>query len=106
MGDQFQFKFTPYQRCFKQPLRTSHGVWQIREGIIITLTDQSGKIAQGEIAPVPWFGSETLAQALEFCQQLGEIVNADDIAAIPSYLPACQFAFESALLNLIPTQSN
>jgi O-succinylbenzoate synthase len=105
-ADQLKFKFELYQRCFKQPLRTSHGVWQIREGIIITLTDQSGKIAQGEIAPVPWFGSETLAQALEFCQQLGEIVNATDITAIPCYLPACQFAFESALLNLIPTQPN
>jgi o-succinylbenzoate synthase len=106
MGDRFKFKFELYQRRFKQPLRTSHGVWQIREGIIINLTDKIGKIAQGEIAPLPWFGSETIAQALKFCQQLGEIVSADDIAAIPSYLPACQFAFESALLNLIPTQPN
>jgi o-succinylbenzoate synthase len=106
MGNRFKFKFELYQRRFKQPLRTSHGVWRIREGIIISLTAQSGKTAQGEIAPLPWFGSETLAQALEFCQKLGEIVSADDIAAIPDYLPACQFAFESALLNLISTQSD
>ncbi|MGL6341432.1 MAG: o-succinylbenzoate synthase [Waterburya sp.] len=106
MEDRFKFKFELYQRRFKQPLRTSHGVWQVREGIIISLIDQNGKTAQGEIAPLPWFGSETIAQSLEFCQKLGEKVNLDDIAAIPSYLPACQFAFESALLNLISTQSN
>jgi o-succinylbenzoate synthase len=104
MDDKFKFKFELYQRRFKQPLRTSHGVWRIREGIIISLTDQVGKIAQGEIAPLPWFGSETIAQAFKFCQKLEEKVSCDDIAAIPSCLPACQFAFESALLNLISTQ--
>lgn len=106
MGNRFKFKFELYQRRFKQPLRTSHGVWRIREGIIISLTAQSGKTAQGEIAPLPWFGSETLTQALKFCQKLGEKVSLDDIAAISDYLPACQFAFESALLNLISTQSD
>ncbi|MGL6341592.1 MAG: o-succinylbenzoate synthase, partial [Waterburya sp.] len=35
MEDRFKFKFELYQRRFKQPLRTSHGVWQVREGIII-----------------------------------------------------------------------
>ncbi|MGL5795420.1 MAG: o-succinylbenzoate synthase, partial [Waterburya sp.] len=69
MEDKFKFKFELYQYRFKQPLRTSHGVWQVREGIIISLIDQNGKTTQGEIAPLPWFGSETIAQAVEFCQQ-------------------------------------
>ncbi|BAZ46218.1 mandelate racemase/muconate lactonizing protein [Chondrocystis sp. NIES-4102] len=98
-----QFKYQPYQYRFKQPLHTSHGVWEIRHGIIITLMDQTGKIAEGEIAPLPWFGSETVAQALEFCQQLGEIVNIDIIKTIPPEFPACRFAFESALLDLTAT---
>ena len=95
-----KFKFDIYQRRFKQPLRTNHGVWQIREGIIINLTNQAGIVSQGEIAPLPWFGSETLSQALEFCQQLGTTISQKEIAAIPDSLPCCQFALASAWLNL------
>ena len=51
----------------------------------------------GEIAPVPWFGSETLEQALAFCAQLPPLLNFEQIAAIPSHLPTCQFGFGSAL---------
>ena len=98
MGD-LKFKFDIYQRHFKQPLRTSHGVWRIREGIIISLESEAG-ISQGEIAPLPWFGSETMSQALNFCQQLGKTISSEDITAISDRLPACQFALESAWLSL------
>ena len=94
-----KFKFEIYQRHFKQPLRTSHGVWRIREGIIITLESSTG-ISKGEIAPLPWFGSETLSEALNFCQRFGKEVSLEEITAIPDSLPACQFAFESAWLGL------
>ncbi len=94
--DCFKFKFKSYQHPFPQPLHTHHGIWKIREGIIITLEDDLGNISQGEIAPIPWFGSETLAQALQFCQQLGDIVTVEDMTNIDDRLPACQFAFESA----------
>ena len=100
MNDALKFQFDIYQRRFKQPLHTSQGVWQIREGIIINLTDQAGIVSQGEIAPLTWFGSETLFQAWEFCQQLGETISQKNIAAIPDNLPCCQFALESAWLNL------
>ncbi|MGB5709764.1 MAG: o-succinylbenzoate synthase [Waterburya sp.] len=100
MNDALKFQFDIYQRRFKQPLHTSRGVWQIREGIIINLTDQAGIVSQGEIAPLIWFGSETILQALEFCQQLGETISQQNIAAIPDNLPCCQFALESAWLNL------
>ena len=95
-----KFQFDIYQRPFKQPLRTNHSVWQIREGIIISLTNQAGIVSQGEIAPLPWFGSETLSQALEFCRQLGKTISQPEIAAIPDSLPCCQFALASAWLNL------
>lgn len=100
-----QFKFSLYQYSFKQPLHTSHGIWRVREGIIISLSN-GASIGQGEIAPLSWFGSETLAQALEFCQQLPENISESDIARIPNSLPCCQFAFESALLDLNSSQSH
>ena len=101
---QFKFQFKPYQNQFKQPLRTSHGIWQKREGIIISLINSADIASYGEIAPLPWFGSETMAQATEFCQQLGDTVTTQEIMAISDRLPCCQFAFESAYLalNLAP----
>ena len=100
MNDKLKFQFDIYQRRFKQPLRTNHGIWQIREGIIISLMNRAGIIGKGEIAPLPWFGSETMSQAIEFCKQLGEAIAQKDIIAIPDTLPCCQFALESAWLNL------
>jgi hypothetical protein len=40
----YQFEFRPYQRKFVLPLQTNHGIWETREGIIIRLIDDSGKI--------------------------------------------------------------
>lgn len=93
----YRFKFRPYRRRFKQPLQTSHGTWDVREGIILRLTDETGQTSWGEIAPLSWFGSETLEQALDFCRQLPDEITAETIFSIPSALPACQFGFESAL---------
>ncbi len=96
MTTPYQLEFRPYQRRFRQPLQTSHGSWEIREGIILRLTDETGRVGWGEIAPLPWFGSETLKQALDFCHQLGSEITPETIFSIPDALPACQFGFESA----------
>jgi O-succinylbenzoate synthase len=92
----YQFEFRPYRRPFKRALFTSHGKWDVREGIILRLTDETGRVGWGEIAPISWFGSETLEQAWEFCQQLPPQITAETIFSIPAELPACQFGFESA----------
>ena len=55
----YQFKFFHYQRKFKIPLETHHGPWSVREGIILKLIKNEQQIGWGEIAPLPWFGSET-----------------------------------------------
>jgi o-succinylbenzoate synthase len=100
MDYELKFQFKLYQNHFKQPLQTSHGVWSIREGIIISLTNSAGITSRGEIAPLPWFGSETMTQAIEFCQQQKEAITKQEIMAIPNHLPCCQFALESAYLAL------
>ncbi|MEG3859730.1 o-succinylbenzoate synthase [Microcoleus sp. herbarium12] len=97
---QYKFEFRAYQRKFKRPLQTSHGIWDIREGIILRLVDENGRIGWGEIAPLSWFGSETFEQALDFCQQLPANISSEMIFAISAELPACQFGFESAWENL------
>ncbi|CAD5971018.1 o-succinylbenzoate synthase [Planktothrix agardhii] len=96
----YQFQFQPYQRPFKTPLKTAHGIWNIREGIILNLTNKQGNIGRGEIAPLSWFGSETLEDAIAFCQKLPSIISTETIFTISDSLPACQFGFESALIEL------
>ncbi|NET37265.1 MAG: o-succinylbenzoate synthase [Cyanothece sp. SIO1E1] len=95
----YQFQFRPYRRQFKRPVKTSHGTWQVRSGIILRCLDEAGQIGFGEIAPLSWFGSETYEQALAWCQQWPKVVTADEIFTIPDRLPACQFGFESAWAN-------
>ncbi|MEG4492534.1 o-succinylbenzoate synthase [Microcoleus sp. D3_18_C4] len=94
-----QFEFRTYQRKFKRPLQTSHGIWDIRSGIILRLVGENNQIGWGEIAPLSWFGSESFEQALDFCQQLPGNISSEMIFAISAELPACQFGFESALSN-------
>jgi o-succinylbenzoate synthase len=96
----YDFEFHPYQRRFRQPLQTAYGSWEVREGIILRLTDETDRKGWGEIAPLPWFGSETLEQALKYCQQLQGKITQREIEEISENLPACQFGFESALENL------
>ncbi|MGK7902971.1 MAG: o-succinylbenzoate synthase [Hormoscilla sp.] len=100
MAEHYQFEFRPYQRRFRRSLTTSHGEWHVRQGIIVRLRDATGKVSWGEIAPLPWFGSETWEQALSFCQNLPSEITWDIIKAIPDDLPACQFGFESAIDTL------
>lgn len=92
----YKFEFRPYQRKFKRPLQTSHGTWEIREGIILRLTTENGKMGFGEIAPIGWFGSETFLEALDYCQNLPDVISDRTIFSIPPNLPACQFGLESA----------
>jgi len=90
-------EFRAYRTAFVQPLQTAHGFWAEREGVIVRLTHESGRTALGEIAPLPWFGTESLEQALVLCESLGSSLDAGTIAGIPDALPCCRFAFGSAL---------
>jgi O-succinylbenzoate synthase len=98
-----RFEFRPYHRAFRHPLQTSHGLWTVREGIIIRLSDSAGRVGFGEIAPLEWFGSETFEAAIALCRSLPLDIDQAIISAIPDHLPACQFGFESALLSLSST---
>ena len=92
----YQFSFRYFSQKFTKPMITNHGIWEIRESIIIRLIDEKDQITWGEISPISWFGSETIEQALDFCRQLPKEITKEIIFAIPDKLPACQFAFESS----------
>ena len=86
-----QISVKPYRRAFRQPLRTAHGEWATREGFLVRV-EQEGRVGYGEVAPLPEFGSETLAEATVFLEQL---VSQPEIA-VPANLPCCAFALSAA----------
>ena len=92
----YQVEFRPYRRPFRLALQTHHGTWRDREGIIIRLKDDTGRVGWGEIAPLPWFGSEDQAAALAFCHSWPQEFPPERIFQIPASLPACQMGFETA----------
>jgi o-succinylbenzoate synthase len=94
-NNNYLFSFGRYQRPFLYPLQTAHGQWSVREGLIIKLIDAAGRNYWGEIAPIPWFGSESLEEAIEFCTSLGDSVSWP--LEISDNLPATQFAFSAAI---------
>ncbi|MGH8021600.1 MAG: o-succinylbenzoate synthase [Opitutaceae bacterium] len=94
------FAYKVYRRPFRMPVRTSRGLWQAREGILLRIEDECGRAAFGEIAPIEQFGTETLAGALAWCAAIAGRVNADRLAQAPASLPCTAWAVASALAAL------
>ena len=64
-------------------MRTAHGPWSEREGVIIRLEAEDGLVGFGEAAPIPWFGTESVDQVEIGCKTLGEWVEAGMLDAVP-----------------------
>ena len=88
--------FRSYRRPFRQPLKTAHGLWCLREGILLRLSDEDGRVGWGEIAPIAEFGTESMGQAIQFCRSLPPDITPELFSQISATLPACQFGLESA----------
>ncbi len=92
----YRFDYKTYRLPLRAPLRTAHGPWMEREGIIVRLEDESGRVGFGEIAPIPWFGTETLAGAEETCRKFGAKVASEVLDAVPEQMGCVRFALEQA----------
>lgn len=95
--------YRPYHLPFRLPVRTGHGVWAEREGVIVRLTDEAGVTGYGEAAPIPWFGTETTEEILEALGALGEWVTEEQLAAVPAGLGCLRFALSEARASSRPT---
>jgi O-succinylbenzoate synthase len=92
----YKFQVRSYKRSFKKPLITSQCILREREGLIIRLENDSENIGFGEIAPMPFLGSESFKDAKAFCSQIGNEINNDFIASINPTLPCCRHGIHSA----------
>ena len=96
----FHFQFRRYRVAFRTPVRTAHGWWKEREGVIVRLQDVSeggsGLVGLGEAAPIPWFGTETVDEVEEGCRSIGEWVEDSAFEAIPTRLACLRNAVAAA----------
>jgi O-succinylbenzoate synthase len=97
----YLLEFKPYRLPLRVPLRTAHGVWEEREGIIVRLEDEAGRVGCGEIAPLSWFGSETMAEALEICGKFGATVADEVMDAVPARFGCVRFALACARSEIV-----
>ncbi len=101
----YSLSLKPYRRRFRKPLQTHHGLWEVREGLLVGLHGEEGSVGWGEVAPIPWFGTETLEAAIAFLTHLPEVLSKVDIFAIPDTFPCCQFGLGSAWEMLHASQT-
>lgn len=98
----YHFEFKPYRRPLRAPLRTAHGLWAEREGLIVRLEDGAGPVGYGEVAPLPWFGTETLAEAAEVCRKFGATVEGEVLDTVPARFGCVRFALACARMGMPP----
>ena len=89
-----------YKRRFVHPIQVSHQIWEFREGVLLRLRKSSGQVGWGEIAPIEWFGTESMSQVLDYMESLGPTIDMEDIQYIPNQLRCVQCGFHTALAML------
>ncbi|HWL15313.1 MAG TPA: o-succinylbenzoate synthase [Opitutus sp.] len=90
------FAYRRYRLPLRVAVRTSHGVWREREGVILRLQDERGRVGFGEAAPIPWFGTESPDEIEGACRGLGERVDLAALAAVPGQLGCLRHALAAA----------
>ena len=78
-------------------VRTAHGPWREREGLLVRVEDAAGRAGFGEAAPLLPFGTETPAEAEAALAGLGGALDGAALAGIPERLGTVRFALASAL---------
>lgn len=114
--------FVPLRMELAWPLKTSRATYTAREGFIVRIRDEEGRVGQGEAMPLPEFGTEPLAACERVLRHHLEALRGkpveDDIGAVEeavfalvqeegavlgdevAHAPAASHAVEQALLDL------
>lgn len=92
----YRLQFRRYALPFRAPVRTAHGLWATREGLLVRLEDETGGVGFGEAAPVPGFGAETVDQDLAVLRGLGERLDEAQLVAVPVALGCLRNALRAA----------
>jgi len=91
-----RLSYRRYRLQFLRTARTAHGPWEAREGLLLRLEDEAGRVGYGEVAPLPSFGTETLAEAEGALARLGGTVDPARLDGIEERLGCVRFALAAA----------
>ena len=97
-------QFRRYRLPFRAPVRTAHGVWPEREGLIVRVESEAGAVGFGEAAPIPEFGTERLNEDEAGCRALGEWTSEEAIGAVPERLACLRNALACARTEMNAAQ--
>jgi o-succinylbenzoate synthase len=95
----FRFAFRRYTLPFRAPVRTSEGIWAVRQGLYVRLERPDGSLGFGEASPLPSFGSESVDEVEACCRNLGAGVDEQVLERIPVKLATLRNALACALGN-------
>jgi len=86
----------PYRLPFRTPLRTAHGPWTEREGILLRIVAADGRVGYGEIAPIEAFGGRSLAECTAALSRLGPTPKGAELMVCADTLPGLRTALSEA----------
>jgi O-succinylbenzoate synthase len=86
----------PYRLPFRTPLRTAHGPWTEREGILLRIVGPGGRVGYGEVAPIAEFGGRPLAECAGALARLGATPTVAELMACADTLPGLRTALIEA----------
>ncbi len=89
-----------YALPLRAPLRTAHGLWTVREGLLLRAESADGRVGYGEAAPIRGFGRETVEVDETLLQALGDTVDEAWLERVPAEWGALRQALGTALGSL------
>lgn len=95
-ADYLRLDYRAYRRKFARPQATGHGVWAVREGVIVRLRDADGRMGLGEAAPIPAFTGETAARDLAWLRHAPERMTPTQLRRVPDRLACLRWALTCA----------
>jgi O-succinylbenzoate synthase len=96
-----RFQYRRYRLPFRAAVRTGHGVWAEREGLIVRVSDEAGNAGLGEAACLPWCGTESVDEAEAACRLFGEWLEAEELGDVPAKLVCLKNAIAAAREELV-----
>ncbi len=101
----------PLRLEFIKPLKTARATYGAREGFVVRLRDEEGRVGKGEAMPLPEFGTESLSECERALHEHlckpplppgeGRGEGISPLGLDPRIPPAARHALEQALLDLL-----
>ena len=105
----YRFQFRRYRLPFRAPVRTAHGRWTEREGLLVRIEEAgdgaTGRVGYGEAAPIPWFGTETVGEAEAAAGAITEWGEGDPRDQVPARCGCLRHAVTAAWAGMAARES-